>query len=82
MAVIPIEYLSDKEMPRTTRPNGIYAPFRCFARVIRMLPYPPKEASERRVQSIGTRDGRHFLSQLLIAIGDRSSLLAFTKRSD
>ena len=48
-------------MPRTARPNVIYAPFRCFAPTIRMLPYPPKEASGRRLRGIGTRDRRHSL---------------------
>jgi hypothetical protein len=37
-------------MPRTPRPNAIYDPSRCFASVEGMLPYPPKEASGRRVE--------------------------------
>ena len=39
--------------------NVIYAPFRCFATVVGMLPYRGKEASERSVGSIGTECGKH-----------------------
>ena len=41
-------------MPRTGRPNASYDPSGCFATVEGMLPYPPKEASGRRVEMPAT----------------------------
>ena len=41
-------------MPRTGHPNASYAPSGCFATVEGMLPYPPKEASGRRVEMPAT----------------------------
>ena len=41
-------------MPRTGHPNASYDPCGCFATVEGMLPYPPKEASGRRVEMPAT----------------------------
>ncbi len=43
----------------TPRSDALQQPKECFLSVEGMLPYPPKEASERRLQSIRTEAAKH-----------------------
>ena len=54
-----IHHLPAKAMPRTARPNVIYAPSGCFASIKEMLPYSGKEAFGRMMGGIGMKYGRH-----------------------